>query len=169
MRPMDSEGLKLCAFQGRVFELSLKHSESSSAIFIRRFMNSKAARRLDGSSFLLEASSELSIIEELEKEYGASSYGKIKYSGEELYWMGYIYRYWCYSRQKLSSQVYRSIAASELSGLYLPYHSLDPDAAIARICEAKGIADKEDYFERGLELFRKRLILREKMEGVYGE
>lgn len=41
----------------------------------------------------------------------------------------------------------------ELRDLYYPYHSLDCQAAIERILEAKGISS-EDYISQGVEILR---------------
>ena len=46
-------------------------------------------------------------IEEINIEFGESSYGKEKYSEDELYWMGYLYRYWSYTHQKTASKYIR--------------------------------------------------------------
>ena len=81
------------------------------------------------------------------------SYGKEKYSEAELYWIGYIYRYWSYTYQKTSKQIYKFIKPKELRSLYYPYHSLDPAQAIERILEAKGV-DEKDMTARGVEIMR---------------
>lgn len=90
------------------------------------------------------------------REFGESSYGKIKYSEDELYWIGYIYRYWCYTREKSSKQVYRIVKPAELRQLYFPYHSLAPSQAIERILEAKGWKE-DDYTAKGVDIMRNML------------
>lgn len=159
MKVIDDIGIKLCKVQGEIFSLSIAKTECSSAIFIRRFMNSYFASRLDNGGLVSEVFDSNVVFEELEYEYGASSYGKEKYSTEELYWIGYIYRYWCYTRELTSKQVYKIIKPKELRGLYFPYHSLDPKQAIDRILEAKDI-DESDYTKRGVEILRR--IIEEK-------
>ena len=42
----------------------------------------------------------------------------------------------------------------ELEKLYFPYHSLDPEQAIERIMEAKGLKE-EDEIARGVEIMRR--------------
>ena len=157
MNSFDDIGLKLCRFQGNLFSLSAEKVACSSAVFIRRFMNSAYAARLDHNGIISEILNEESAFEEVEAEYGRSSYGSEMYRTEELYWIGYIYRYWCYTKGKSSKEVYKVIKPSELKGLYLPYHSLDPAQAIERILEAKGLSE-EDYTKRGVEIMR-RIIL----------
>ena len=154
MNMMDDIGIRLCRIQGETFSLSVGKTKCSSAIFIRRFMNSSFASRLDNGGFVAEIIDPETIFEELEYEYGISDYGKEKYSTEELYWIGYIYRYWCYSRNLTSKQVYKIVKPKELRGLYFPYHSLDPKQAIDRILEAKDISEN-DYTKRGVEILRR--------------
>ena len=123
---------------------------------MRRFMNSKVARRMDSGDFLFESCDTNQIIEEINIEFGRSSYGEEKYSEAELYWMGYLYRYWSYTHQKNSKQIYKLMKPKELRTLYYPYHSLDPAQAIERILEAKGI-DEEDFTARGVKIMRKKI------------
>lgn len=154
MREFDEYGLKMCQYQGKLFSESLDKTKCSSPVFLRRFMYSKTAERMDRESFLFEAFPVADAIEEIGKEYGDSDYGKIRYDREELYWIGYVYRYWSYTRKMSSRAVYRQIKPEELRKLYFPYHSLDPAQAIERIMEAKGLTE-EDYVKRGVEILRR--------------
>lgn len=154
MKEFDEYGLKMCQYQGNLFLESLDKTNCSSPIFLRRFMYSKTAQRMDRESFLFESFSVADAIEEIEEEYGNSDYGRIRYSREELYWIGYVYRYWSYTRKMSSRAVYRLIKPEELRKLYFPYHSLDPSQAIERIMEAKGMTE-EDYVKRGVEILRR--------------
>ena len=162
MNNIDEMSLKLCKLQAEVFAASALEADCSSLIFIRRFMNSQVAQRMDSGGFLFEACDLKQIFEEIAVEFGESSYGKVKYSAEELYWIGYIYRYWACTYQKMSKQVYRIIKPKELRDLYYPYHSLDPTQAIESILEAKGMSE-EDLTARGVKILR-RLINNENAE-----
>ena len=153
MRDFDEYGLNLCRYQGDLFLISKEKVECSSPIFLRRFMYSDVARRMDGEGFLYESISLLDVINEIDAEFGKSNYGKIKYDDEELYWMGYVYRYWCYTHQISSKKLYKMIKPEELKRLYYPYHSLDPAQAIERIIEANGLGE-EDYIQRGVKILR---------------
>ena len=139
LRQMDAYGLKLCRYQAELFESSAQEVACSSKIFIRRFMNSDLAARMDSEGFFFEATDKGNAYEEIEEQYGKSSYGKNKLSAEELHWLGYIYRYWVYISGRSSKQVYRLMTSDELGKLYFPYHSLDPRQAIERIAEAKEV------------------------------
>lgn len=162
MRKIDEEGLKLCALQAEIFADSLTVTQCSSPVFIRRFMNSEVAARMDRRGFLLEASDTRSILNEVDAQYGPTSYGKERYGREELYWAGYLYRYWAYTYEKSSKQVYKQMKPKELRKLYYPYHSLDPAQAIERILEGSG-SKEEDYTEKGVRVLRE-ILEREKKE-----
>ncbi len=156
MREFDENGRILCKIQARIFEQSIEKTKCSSAVFLRRFMLSSVAERFDKISFLFESCSDDAVFEEIENQFGVSSYGSEKYSENELYWMGYIYRFWCYTHEKTSKQVYEIIKPKELRLLYFPYHSLDNAAVVGRILEAKNISEKEtDLTARGVEILRK--------------
>lgn len=154
MREMDEYGLKLCRYQAELFEESVGSTECSSKIFLRRFMLSDAARRMDADGFLLGAIDKAVVLDEIERQFGQSDYGKVKFSTEEMYWIGYIYRYWAYTKQKSSIQVYRIIKPDELRHLYYPYHSLDPGQTIERIIEQKNMGE-EDEIHRGVEILKR--------------
>ncbi|MCR5150454.1 MAG: antitoxin [Clostridiales bacterium] len=153
MRDFDETGLKLCRMQAEIFKESASKENCSSAIFIRRFMYSEVAHRMDLDGFLFEACDANRIFEEISEEFGKSAYGKEKYTEPELYWIGYIYRYWSFTHQKTSRQIYKIIKPKELRSLYFPYHSLDPAQAIERVEEAKGIGER-NMTEKGVEIMR---------------
>lgn len=153
MKDIDEYGLKLCAYQADIFRKSASDQECSSGIFVRRFMNSELAERMDRKGSFFESSSVSGAFEELNRQYGKSSYGKIKYGAEELYWIGYIYRYWSYISDSSSKHLYKVIKPDELRRLYLPYHSLDPKQAIERIMETEKENEKTDI-ARGVAILR---------------
>ena len=157
-REMDQVGLLLCAVQGKIFEQSVTSEECSSSIFIRRYMNSKFVSRMDNLTFINESMTVEEIFEELDIEYGKTSYGKIKFSVNEMYWIGYIYRYLSYVYQIDSKNAYKIIKGTELRHLFFAYHSLAPMNAIDRILEAKSIVlDKDNHqlTKEGVEILRR--------------
>lgn len=154
MKEIDSQGLEECRFQAAVFQESLERCACSSAVFIRRFMYSSVARRLDAGGFLFESSSTEAVFDYLDEEYGETAYGSVKLDADILYWVGYMYRYWAYTLAMSSVQIYKLCGAREMAGLYYSYHSLDPAQAIERIMEAKGIDPNEDMISKGVRLLR---------------
>lgn len=160
MRKLVSQELELCRLQGALFEASPSLCTCSSPVFIRRFMNSELARCFDDASIFTESATLQSMADELEAQYGPSDYGKRRYDAETLYWIGYIYRYWCIAFGSSSKHVYKIVQAREMNSLYYPYHSLDPAQAIERICEAKGVepskpSPSDGYIEEGVALLRR--------------
>ena len=156
MKKIDNDGLILCEIQAKAFELSGTAQNTSSAVFIRRFMNSDVARQLDNMSVLQSNAQPADILKLIDEEYGKSEYGSDKYSPDELYWIGYIYRYYAYTYDKTSRQVYRIVKPKELRDLFLPYHTMDPAQAIDRILEAKGLANDDACEEkRQFEIFKR--------------
>ncbi len=156
MNEMDYDGLLMCRMQGRIFELSL-NSEESSPVFIRRYMNSNPALLMDKNWFLNSSQSEWQVLEEIEETYGKSSFGKEKFSLDEMYWIGYVYRFWAYTFDMKSSEIYKICNGNEMRNVYLPYHTMDPLNAIERIMEAKGyipitgVEEKTDYARKLIE------------------
>ena len=117
MKTLDADARSLCRMQALVFERSVQ-LQCASAVFIRRFMNSNVALRMDGGGFLSESSSPEGVLTEVEGQYGKSTYGSVTFSAEELHWMGYLYRYWVCLFGKPSAAVYKIIGANELRGLF---------------------------------------------------
>lgn len=164
MREMDSIGLKICSYQAVLFEKTILETNCSSRVFIRRFMNSELAKRMDKLGFIYNALEISDAIKEIENQYGASTYGVEKFSVEEMHWIGYIYRYWAYVTEKSSKQIYKMVKPDELRKLYFPYHSLDPMQAIDRIMEGLNLGEEEmTDIEKGVIALRK---VREKRKNL---
>jgi hypothetical protein len=95
-------------------------------------------------------------IQRIEEEYGHSKYGSVKYTKNELYWIGYIYRYYSYTYELSSVHVYKIVKPKELRSLFLPYHTMDPAQAIERILEAKNlIMDETAELQRQYKIFKR--------------
>lgn len=156
MDKMNRDGLLLCEIQASAFEKSVDRIASSSEIFIRRFMKSEIAKRFDNDSILESNIQANDILELVEEEYGVSNYGSVKYTRNEIYWIGYIYRYFAVTYEMTSAQVYKIVKPKELRGLFLSYHTMDPAQAIERILEAKGmLLDEGKELERQYEIFKR--------------
>ena len=156
VKAIDKDGLLLCEMQAKAFELSVDYTDVSSAVFVRRFMKSRVAQWMDGRAILASNVQPLDMLAMVEEQYGHSEYGSQKYTHNEMYWIGYIYRYYAYTYEKSSASVYRVIKPKELRDLFLPYHTLDPAQAIERILEAKGMHQvHEDDILYQYEIFKK--------------
>ncbi len=156
MKKINKDGFLLCELQAKTFEKTVEMTSSSSEIFIRRFMNSNVAKAMDNESILQTNICEKDILIMIEEEYGFSKYGSVKYTHDEMYWIGYLYRYFCFTYELTSVQVYRIVKPKELRGLFLAYHTMDTGQAIERILEAKGLlTDEENELKRQYEIFKK--------------
>lgn len=119
-------------------------------------MKSEIAKRFDNESVLESNIQANDILDLINEEYGISNYGSVKYTRNEIYWIGYIYRYFAFTYDMTSAQVYKVVKPKELRGLFLPYHTMDPSQAIERILEAKGmLTDEKEELERQYEIFKR--------------
>ena len=135
IKKINSDGLLLCELQAKAFENSIDKMESSSEIFIRRFMKSKIAKKLDNQSILdsnIQANDILTLVDE---EYGATDYGSVKYTHNEMYWIGYIYRYWHYYTEESSKVIYKQAPVETMKRNYLIFHTMASEVAIEDLKE----------------------------------
>ena len=156
MKKIDRNGLLLCDLQAKTFECAVDLTSVSSEIFIRRFMNSKIAKTLDNESILQTNLHAKDILDRIEGQYGKLDYGSVKYTHNEMFWIGYLYRYFSYTYELSSLQVYKIVKPKELRGLFLAYHTMDPSQAIERILESKNLLfDESAEIKRQFEIFKK--------------
>ena len=139
MKELNRDAKIMIEMQAKLFEESINKVDTSSEVFVRRFMNSNVAREFDNGAILDDTKSNKAIFEDIEEQYGESSYGSIKYNKDVMYWCGYLYRYFSYTYELSSKQVYRYLPLKYVSSTYEAYHSLDVGHAIERLLEAKGI------------------------------
>ena len=156
MRKITNDGLLLCKIQAETFEKSIDKMDTSSEIFVRRFMRSSIVKQLDNEAILATNLQANDILDFINEEYGVSNYGSVKYSKDEMYWIGYTYRYFAYTYEWTSLRIYKNVKPKELRSVYLPYHTLDPAQAIERILEAKGLpTNEEEELQRQYAIFRR--------------
>lgn len=162
MREIDRDGRILCEMQGKLFEKSIERYGTSSAVFVRRYMNSKYAARMDRRGSLDRPTDAEDAFNALDEQYGESTYGTELYSPDELFWIGYIYRYWAYTYEISSKAIYREFSVRDLHKVYYAYHTLDPESAIQRLLEArnKPISD-EQQLAAAVEILRRIRLARQ--------
>ena len=124
---------QLCDIQGRLFERSLDKGLDS-ADFIKKFMNSETCEFLDmpydrlqwaGEEYILE-----NLLEETTVRPGGEQFGK-----EEMFWAGYVYRYWHLLTGESSRDIYAQADAGTMKECYLGFHTLDTGMAIEDLKE----------------------------------
>ena len=124
---------QLCDIQGRLFERSLK-MKLDSADFIEKFMNSRTCNFLDLPFDRLQWAGEEYILEDLLEETVVKPAGE-SYSNEELFWAGYIYRYWHYMTGESSRRIYAQAKARRMKECYPGFHTLDAVMAVEDLKE----------------------------------
>ena len=157
MKKLDNDGLKLCIYQAQIFEASPIKFQGSSKIFLRRFYKSQFATILDEGYISKLSLSIEEAFESIERQFGKTSYGQIKYDKDELYWIGYITRYISYTRQVSSIFVYKTFPIPLLLDSYKGYHSQGEEWVISHLLEALGL--DESYFDVNVRL--KNLLRKE--------
>ena len=125
--------LQLCDLQGRLFVRSLTQ-KLDSADFIRTFMNSKTCEYLDMPYDRLQWAGEEYVLETLLDETPVRQMG-VGYSKEELFWIGYVYRYWHLLTGESSRDTFAQAKALRMKECYLGFHTLDVAMAIDNLKE----------------------------------
>jgi hypothetical protein len=133
--------LQLCDIQGRLFELSAKE-DISSEVFIPAYMTSKTCEQYDAPYHRLQWSGEEYLMEEFYDEYKKQGRlfsndmkkgKKILFTKDELYWIGYMYRYWHFLTGEKSKQFYRQAPVQMMKKIYPGFHTIDEKLAIENI------------------------------------
>ena len=125
--------LQLCDIQGRLFELSGTQGYDS-ATFIKAFMTGEVAKYLDSKYNRMQWAGEEYLLAEV------ADTGKLKKSGamydkEVLYWTGYLYRFWHFTTDENSKDIYRQAPAETMRRNWLSFHTFAPELAIEDLKE----------------------------------
>ena len=132
---MNELGIKLCDIQGRLFELSVRKGLDSAA-FIDCFMRSKVAACLDSTYNRMQWAGEEYLLEELMSECADRLMSSENvFDKDEMYWIGYLYRYWSISQNERSAEIYRQARTQVMRRNYLMFHTLDPELAVENLKE----------------------------------
>ena len=133
MKTLDMFELQLCEIQGRLFERSsIKNLDSGD--FIEKFMNSKTCEFMDLPYDRLQWAGEEYILENLLEETDVKPVGEM-YDKEELFWAGYVYRYWHFLTGENGREIYNQAKARKMKGCYFGFHILDAAMAIENLKE----------------------------------
>ncbi|MCR5079565.1 MAG: hypothetical protein K6B65_06605 [Bacilli bacterium] len=154
-RDNDERCYALCKMQASIFDHAYKDFVPS-YYFIKVYMNSIEASKLDDLSVFLTGMSQESIYASIKSKIKKKS-GTL-YSAEEIHWIGYIYRCASYMWDKESKWLFKHIAPSYLRGVYYPYHSLDVKKALQLIWDDR-IGEEETGHERIMRILRESKFL----------
>ena len=167
MKPLDNDGIELCEYQAQIFEESVSKLKCSSPVFIRRYFRSDFARRMDRGLTILFDFGVDEAFKDIERQFGPSSYGRIKLSPDAMNWYGWITRYICYTRGCSSSWLYREFPPAAFLNGYSGYHTQNEEQVIASILRKRDLKGSFlDPVERLKDIIRNRMNLerREKIE-----
>ena len=101
-------------------------------------MRSRVAANLDEKYNRMQWAGEEYLMEEIQAECPDrhAKTGKV-YTTEEMYWMGYLYRYWHFLTGESSLQIFRQASAITMRQNYLMFHTLDPELAVENLQEIR--------------------------------
>ena len=167
MNPLSSLEIKLCQAQAKIFEISVTKTKYSSLIFIRRFMHSSIAKAMDDKVYLYQSDTIYDALNKIDEEFGKSSYGKTKYSEDQMYWIGYIYRCLAIKYNLSSKNVYKLFNAEEIVKYYNIGHTFDIVAMAERMMENINY-DNSSIEERSYKAM-KRVLYTDKLYKLLGK
>ena len=154
MKPLDSIDIILCRLNAKLFEESVAKTRYSSPIFIRRFMMSTLAKSFDKKVYLFLSTSSEECFDMLDEEFGESTYGTKKYTKDQMFWIGYIYRVIALKYNLSSKAVYKLFNAEKIIKYYNIGHTFDVVDFAERMMESIHY-DTSSNEEKTLKLMRK--------------
>ena len=120
----------LANMQGKLFELSADEGFDSEC-FIKLFMTSSIAAKLDSEFDFLQWAGKEYIFEKMKAELGDSLIkSKSVYDKETLFWIGYVYRLWHFYTNESSKAIFKKASARKMNVSYLNFHTMGVELAI---------------------------------------
>lgn len=156
MREFDHNGFLLAEYQAKLFEKSADLN-CSSPVFLRRFLHSDLVNILDENDSTILPLDVNEGIESIMKQFGDTSYGKIKYSKDSLFWMGYMYRYIAYTREQSMGFVMNLFKHQQMNEVYYSFHTQGLEWCISNLLELNNLP--EEYFDKN---YRLKQVMKEK-------
>lgn len=150
MREFDINGIRLAEYQANLFEKSVERFDCSTKIFLRRFLLSDILKTLDQNESAFISMTVDEALSNIEDAFGKTNYGKIKYSPDTMFWMGYLYRYISYTRDINTKLLFKFFKPELLNELYSVYHTQDMEWCIANLLELNDLT--EDIFDKNKRL-----------------
>lgn len=156
MKNFDHNGLLLAEYQGKLFEKSTE-LDCSTGIFLRRFLHSDLLEKLDTNQPSLVSLDVNDGINSILEQFGNTDYGKEKYSGSSMFWMGYMYRYISYTREIRTRFLMELLDYRQMNDVYYSFHTQDPEWCIQSLLEINHLTER--VFDNN---YRLKKIIREK-------
>ncbi len=167
MKPLNSIEIKLCQKQGKIFEKSVKQTNYSSLVFIRRFMYSSIAKSMDDKIYLFTSNTEDDALDIINDQFKDINYGKEKYTEDEMFWIGYIYRVICIKYNLSSKYAYKLFNAKDIIKYFNICHTFDIIDAAERMMESINY-DNSTIEEKAYKEFKK-LMYQERLNEYLGK
>ena len=154
MRENDYDCSLMCKIQGNIFEKSLEYLNCSSPLFIKKYMMGEDALSMDRLHFLNTTKSDVQVLLDMKD----TEFGSTKYSSYDLYWAGYIYRYWSYIYEIDSKQLYKLFPGVKLIK-YAAYSEHDPMYTINLIIEENNLKmpDSSNLLSKSQDIINKQI------------
>ena len=149
MKKLDHDGLLLSEYQAKLFEKSTELN-CSTGIFIRRFLHSDWLVRLDENKPELLSLDVNEGISDILEQFGDSNYGKIKFSKNAMFWMGYMYRYISYTREAYTGFIMQLFPYKKMNDVYYAFHTQDPEWCVRNLLEMNSLS--ENVFDNNYRL-----------------
>lgn len=149
-REFDTTGMLLAKMQAEIFSDASKRGFGS-YYFLRRFASSSYCKALDSLAILKSSLVPNNFWDENEKTILRS--GTI-FQSDVMHWIGYIYRYWCYTENIKLVKLIQKVPIRNLASIYNAYHSLSPEEVVKHLKETLKL-DEEERRKKVIEKFRK--------------
>lgn len=141
MKEFNIIGLRVCEYQGKLFEASTKKLKCSSKIFLRRFIHSELLTFLDKNDDIFIPYTIDEALDDIEKEFGKTEYGSVKFNPENMYWMGYMYRYMSFTRETNTNLLFKWFPPEQLNNVFYSFHTQDPEWCIRSLLEMNNLEE----------------------------
>ena len=134
-------GVRVCDYQGKLFMSSTTRFDCSSKIFLRRFLNSEVLTYLDMNDDIYIPDTVDEALDSIEKEFGKTEYGSVKYDSNAMFWMGYMYRYISFTREISTNLLFDLFPPELLNKAYEAFHTQDVEWCVRSLLEMKGLSE----------------------------
>ena len=155
VREFDTTGMLIAKMQADIFSNATK-KELGSYYFLRRFASSDYCKELDSLAILKSSLTPDNFW--FENEETISKKGTILPS-DVMHWIGYIYRFWCYTESISLMKLIKDVPIIYMSMIYNAYHSLSPEEVVSHVKEMLHL-NVEEKQSKVIEKFRKIYIKR---------
>lgn len=132
---LDSWQLQQCRIHGQLFCIPLEKSKNPKQ-FVETYMHSDIAVHMDNDCDSMHIMGQYYLFECISDDYGLEDFNSEYDLSEELFWMGYLYRFWHFYTGESSVEIYKQANYDDMLDYYLGYHTLSPQMAVDRIKEA---------------------------------